>query len=171
MTYEIVRGSVRHIRPMARRMRAAGAVALQSLGADPRRAFHDVVLGSRYCRTALSEGVPIAMWGIHGAIMASEAEVWLVLSDDAARIPISVVREARASLKEILASYARVTTVVIPDDEASVRFALYLGFCAAGEAEGRVGGHRARARRILSDPQLKVPVGDGFVVALTYGGD
>jgi len=168
MNFEIVPTSVRHIRPMARRMRGAVAVSLSGYGFDPRKALHRVVLDSAYCRTAKADGFPIAMWGIVAPALASTAYVWLVMSDEVAKMPRSVVVTAREELAAIMESYDEIATTVLPDDEAAIRFALYLGFHDDDEEEPA--SHKVRAKRLRENPHNRIPVGDGYVVAVSYRG-
>ena len=153
---------------MAHRMRAAAAVSLQGYGFDPRRALHRVVLDSAYCRTAKVDGEVAAMWGIVAPALASTAYVWLVMSDEIGRIPRLVVQTAREELAEMMEVYEEIATTVLPDDEAAIRFALYLGFHDDDEEEP--GSHKVRAQRLRENPRHRIPVGDGYVIALGYHG-
>ena len=166
--FEVVRTSPHYIRPMARRMRAAAAVSLQGYGFDPRRALHRVVLDSAYCRTAKVDGEVVAMWGIVAPVLASTAYVWLVMSDEIAKVPRFVVQTAKEELAEMMETYEEVATTVLPDDEAAIRFALYLGFHDNDDEEPA--SHKVRAQRLRENPRHRIPIGDHFVIALGYHG-
>lgn len=138
-------------------------MTLQSFGFDPRRALHRAMRSSFYCRTALMDGKPVAMWGIKGNLMCDVAFVWLVLSDDIANIPGAITREARRELRAIMANYRELATTVLPDDAAAVRFAVYLGFHDRHE-----GKRKDIEREILANPRYRIPIGDSFVLGLGY---
>ncbi len=146
---EIVPASPRHIRPLAKRLRAGACVALMDRGFDPRRALHDAFMGSHYCRAALVDGRVAAMWGLEGPLLGGAAKIWLALSEEVGHLPVMIVREARRELAEIAAVYGGIEAAVLPEDQAAVRFASFLGFREHGE---------------------RIPTGDGYVISLKYGG-
>ena len=164
--HEIVPASIRHIRPMSRAMRAAACITLERFGQDPRRSLHRAFIASNYCRTALIDGKPVAMWGVVGALMSNVASVWLVIAQDIVGLPLTIVREARNELAHAMANYHELTTTVLPDDEAAVRFALYLGFhgCDGDDDAPR----KMRYDDLMTDPRHRIPVGDSYVIGLGY---
>lgn len=167
MSYSVVPASVRHIRPMSRRLRAAACLTLQAFGHDPRRALHRIFLNSFYCRTALIEDRPVAMWGVTGTLLNDVVYVWLVMSDDIANIPRTIVWEAKKELSNIMANYREIATTVLPDDDAAIRFAVYLGF---QDVDGAIPleGRKAIEHDIRENPKHRIPVGDGYVISLGY---
>lgn len=146
MRYEIVPGSIRHIRPMSRAMRSAGAAAIEGFGFNPRAGLRRAFVASHHVRTALIDGRPVAIWGLAGSLLAHETTAWLVLSDEAGEMPIAIVREARQQLASAAQDYEEVVATVLPEDERSVRFAEFLGF-KAGD---------------------KIAMGDGYVLKMHY---
>jgi hypothetical protein len=144
---------------MSGSMRTACAVALGEMGFNPREGLRRALIASSYCRTALIDGKPAAMWGVIGGLMAHSANVWLVLSDEAVRIPRAVLREAKAELGHIMQDYVVVSATVLPDDAAAIRFALHLGF---GGDDGEPWGE------IMADPRYRMPVGDVSAIRLVY---
>jgi hypothetical protein len=163
--HEIVPASIRHIRPMSRRLRVAACITLERFGQDPRRALHRAFIASNYCRTALIEGKPVAMWGVCGALMSNVASVWLVIAEDIVNLPLAIVREARAELAHVMNNYHELVTTVLPDDAAAVRFALYLGFQGGEEDDA---SRKVRYEGIMTDPKYRIPVGDSYVIGLGY---
>jgi hypothetical protein len=158
--------SVRHIKPMAARLRAAACITLQGYGHEPRRALHRVFLASFYCRTALIEDKPVAMWGVTGTLLGEQAYVWLVISDEIAGMPYAIVREAKRELATIMQDYSEIATTVLPDDDAAIRFAIYLGF--HDRHDDRHLNRRETEREIRSDPRNRIPIGDSYVIGLGY---
>lgn len=165
--YCIVPASPRHIRPMAAKLRAAACITLQAFGYEPRRALHRIFLNSFYCRTALIDGKPVAMWGVTGTLLGDVAYVWLVLSDDIASMPRSIVKEAKRELSAIMENYREIATTVLPDDAAAIRFAVYLGFHDNHEG-GDTQSRKALERDIRENPKHRIAVGDHYVIRLAY---
>ena len=161
----IVPASIRHVKPMGSKLRAAACITLQGFGMEPRRALHRAFLASHYCRTALVDGKPVAMWGVKGTMLGDSAIVWLVLSNDVTRMPITIVRTAKAELAKVMESNNEVAITVLPDDEAAVRFAVHLGFHDR-EDEGLT--KRELCEQIITDPKYRIPIGDSFVIAMGY---
>lgn len=162
MTYEIVKASARHVRPMSKRMRVAGSIAMQNYGENPRSALHRVFVASTYCRTALIDDKPAAMWGVAGNLLSETAFVWLVLAEETGRMPHAIVREARSELQRVMDNYSRIMMTVLPDDAPSVRFALHLGF---RPMDGDFMGDEHDA---LTNPRFRIPTGDSYVVQMGY---
>lgn len=168
MDYEVVPASVRHLKPMSAQLRAAACITLQDFGIDPRHALHRAFIASRYCRTALMDGRPIAMWGVKGTMLGDTAAVWLVLSQDVTHMPVAVVKEAQAELARIMQTVDEIAITVLPDDEAAIRFACHLGF---HDREDIRLSRKELVRAIMDDPKYRIPIGDQFVIALGYHPD
>lgn len=128
LKYEIVPSKIIHIAPLARAMREEAAESLQNFGANPRRSLHHAFISSHFCRTIVEEGKPIAMFGLHGTMLGDTAMVWLVLTKRAVAASFRVALEARRQLREMERLYPMISTLILKDDEAAVRFALVLGF-------------------------------------------
>lgn len=166
-TYSIVPASIRHLKPMAAQLRAAACITLQGFGLTPRPALHRAFLASSYCRTAMRDGKPIAMWGVKSTLLGDTALVWLVLSESVTSMPISIVKEAKAELAKVMETKREIAITVLPDDEAAIRFAVYLGFHDRDNDDGHL-SRKALCQAIVADPQHRVPVGDHYVIALGY---
>lgn len=128
-------------------MRMGGAVTVEAFGFNPREGLRRAFVASHHVRTALIDGRPIAMWGLYGPLLAWETYVWLVLAEEAADIPFTVVREARRALAAAASMYDEVIAGVALDDTKAVRFARFLGFTQDSEPE---------------------PYGDGYVLRMRY---
>ena len=166
--YSIVRASIRHIRPMSEVMRPASAAAVQGYGFNPRTGLRRAFTSSFHCRTALVDGKPVAMWGVAGTLLGDTANVWLVLSAAAQKMPRAVLREAKAELEQTMRYYGAVVTTVLPDDAASVRFAIHLGFRGATEDGENESIDDDIQRDILANPKYRIPLGDSYAIRLGY---
>ncbi len=148
---------MRHLKPMASRMRGAASIALQGFGFDPRWALHRAFNAAFYCRSAMIDGKPAAMWGACGTLLGEHAYVWLVLSDDVVGMPRAILKEARRELMGVMESYPAISATVLPDDQASVRFARHLGFGAEHVGED-----------VMTDERYRIPVGDHYAIRMVY---
>jgi hypothetical protein len=160
--YTIVPSSIRHVKPMSARMRAAGSIAVQAFGLVPREALHRAFMSSYYCRTALKDDRPVAMWGVAAPIIGDTAAIWLVLAQDMGIPPLPIVRKAREELERVAETYPRVMMTVLPDDEDSVAFALFLGF---RPTDGEVFGEGDEG---MTNPRFRIPIGDSYIVQMGY---
>lgn len=136
-TYHVVIGSIRHVKPLGAVMRQNICLSLTTAGMTPRDALRHALVASRYCRTALRDGVPVAMWGATSPLLCDKAMVWIVLRAGAARIATAVVRRARRELAEMQDAIGDLYAVIETDDDRSLAFARHIGF---NEVERHSGG-------------------------------
>lgn len=161
--YSIVPSSIKHVKPMARCMRTASCMAVEGYGYDPRAGLRRAFVASLLCRTALIDGHPAAMWGVVAGMLDDSASVWLVLSEAIQALPRAILREAKAELDRVMADYPHVAATMLPDDAASIRFALHLGF--GGTHRGKFEDMRVDA---LTNTAYRIPLGDSYAIQLTY---
>lgn len=133
--YDVVPSSVRHIKPLSISLRPAACATLRAFGADPRRALHQVLRQSSYSRTAILDGLPVAMWGAAGAMLSDSLTVWAALGNDAVRFPLAIVRRARAELEKIGEHGTELRAMVATEDERAILFARTIGFAQSDEFE------------------------------------
>lgn len=165
--HRVVPSSILHVKALVRTMRRDAHVTVTGAGYDPRRALHRTMRQSHHCRTALIDGRPVAMWGVVGALLAERASVWLVMAEGVTSMPRSIVREAEAQLAEIRRHYSEIVVTILPEDETALRFAIYLGFRDRHDGNDRR-DRKAVERRIRTNPKNRVPLADGYVIALGY---
>lgn len=137
--YEIVPASVLHVRPLSASLRPAACMTLQAFGLDTRAALRRAFAGSAYCRTALIDGVPAAMWGLSGSLLTDTATVWLALGQRAAAVPVAVMRGAISELEEMLRGRSTLFARISREDDAALIFARSIGFTPAREIEAPEG--------------------------------
>lgn len=165
--YEVVTASPRHLRRLSADLRAASCMALDRFGVDHRRGLHHAFVQSFYCRTALMDDRPVAMWGAVGSLLDEGVFVWLAISNRLVTMPPLVLRAARSELRAIMERYGQLSTTILPDDEPSLQFAVALGFHDRDEDED-LGRRKTLAASIKADPRYKLPIGDGYAIGLTY---
>lgn len=164
MIYEVVPTRALHIRRLALKLRPIARTTLGRHGIDARRALHDAVIQSHFCRTALIDGEPQAMWGLKAPILSDAAYVWLAMSDMVTRFPKSIVVEARRQIAEMAAGYRELFTILIPEDKPSVAFAAFLGFDAGDDK--RTMSRRAKEAELLEYPHIEAV--NGNVIAVRW---
>lgn len=155
--YEVVPGSIRHVKPLALSLRPASCAALRGFGQDPRRALLSAFTASSYARTAMIDGAPVAMWGTHGVLMSNQATIWAAFSKAATQFPLAIVRRARAELNAMAEGGNRLYAAVLKEDERAMLFAETIGFRQTDEIPAALG---MQAMVFRSAPSNK-PVLDG----------
>ncbi len=128
MTYSVVPASVRHIKFISEHLRPEAAQTSKWFGLQPRVGLRLDLIRSLYCRTAIKDGVPVAIWGAKGVTLSERAVVWLALTDLAVRFPVSIMRQARKELAELSGSGLHLSAEIDPTDKKAVQFARALGF-------------------------------------------
>lgn len=140
MNYEISPSCIRHVKPLARLLRPAACITLQSFGENVRRSLQQAYLSSSYSRTALVDGAPVAMWGIQGVLLMDYAIVWLAMSETITQRPLAVVRCAKRELETMSDRAGRLYARISKDDERARLFAETLGFRSSPQLPDPVPG-------------------------------
>jgi hypothetical protein len=83
---------------------------------------------SPYCKAWMIDGRLAALGGVEGPLVAESGYVWLVISREAAKHPIAVLRTAKRHLSEIMKVKKELSTTIIRKDSPSFRLAGWLGF-------------------------------------------
>lgn len=170
--FEIVEAKPWHCGQMLRILRAEHRNALAKIGSNPHAELRRQFAESSFRKAWLIDGKLAALGGVNGMMLSGWGFIWLVLSEQARRYPIAIVKEARRQLDEIMIAKRELSTTILPDDAAARRLAIYLGFHVADEGPGAPAYCR-RARRELFDvidttPDARIPLGAGFVFAMGY---
>jgi hypothetical protein len=74
--------------------------------------------------------------------------------------------EAKRQLEILTERKRELSIAILPDEEASLRFAVFLGF-ETGEDICR-GRRRWVLREITRNPDVRKPIGNGYVIPMTY---
>ncbi len=125
----------------------AGAVAaylpepqrrvINARGHDPRRVLRQRIIGSD-AWVALIDGETAAVWGVEGTLLAPSAYVWLAVTPRAKKLPVLMVRTAKAELAKLSAMRGTLVTAIETVDKEAIRFAEFLGFRHDEETGGQV---------------------------------
>lgn len=164
-----------HCGMMVRRMRAEHSQAHAMLGVDARRQHEELRASfhaSCFRRAWLIDGQLAALGGVVGTALSAHGFIWLVLTDQARRYPVAVVKEARRQLAEVMVTFREIYTTVLPNDAAARRLAIFLGFHVAHDGAGQMAVSRAGRRTLAEfldvEERCHVPMGNGHVIAMGY---
>ena len=141
----IVPADLAHVYALARAMRAADAAEATALGLDPVRALRASYRMSLFARTAFFDGAIAAMWGLNGDVLSDNGRPWLVTAAAIERLPVTFVREAKATVAAMLSLKGTLENYVAADYGRAVRFLEVIGF--ALDPPAPFGPHGALFRR------------------------
>jgi hypothetical protein len=127
-TFETSEGRAHHGGQIARHLRVGHRIALGSRAGQTHQQIRDRFDDSSFSRAWFVDGRLAALGGVCGGIISPEGFVWLAITEAATRFPIAMTKEALKHLGDVMLIKRRLTTVVLRDDLASVRFAEALGF-------------------------------------------
>lgn len=133
--YTVEPASIRHVKPLALSLTQTACGTLRAFGLEPRRALFRAFTDSRYSRTALIDGIPVAMWGIIGPALSGNAEVWLALGDKASRYPLSIVRRTKSELADMAERCGILYARIRREDRRAMLFAVTMGFRISEQAD------------------------------------
>lgn len=170
--FTIVEGKPWHCGQISRALRFAHLEAVARMGFDSHRELRQRFDDSQFCRAVLIDGKLGALGGVMGTRLSATGFIWCALTDEAAKHPVSITKIARRQLQEIMAVKRELVTSIMVDDSASARFAIFLGFVpATGKqmppAFSRI-GRRGMAEQLNADVDARIPVGPGYVLAMSY---
>lgn len=173
-TFDIIEARAHHCGQMARLLRIEHQQAVARLGLNSHRELRERFGQSSFRRAWLIDGGLAALGGVTGAKISGHGFLWLAISERARRCPVAIVKEARRQLAEIMIVKRELATTILAGDAAARRLAIYLGFHVADEGPGAP-AHSRFARRDLdrhldADPDIRIPLGAGFAIAMGYHG-
>jgi hypothetical protein len=110
---EIVPATVAHAESLAPRLRCADLEEIKAgSGEDPLKVLKDGIRVSVPCKTALRDGLPIAIFGVVPEVPGMYGRIWLLGSDDLKDVPLEFCRTTRKVLKEFHQDYPVMGNVV-----------------------------------------------------------
>lgn len=131
--------------------------------------------GSFWRKAGLIDGHLVGMGGVLGSPIDTTGFVWMALSDEVRKHPLAVARVLRSLLKEIMETRHELATVVIPEDDAALRLAVFMGFHCEHEGPGKPVngrfGRRHLSEYIKKNTELRMRIGNGTCVPLGYHRD
>lgn len=173
--FTVIEAKAWHCGAIARRLRREHRNALSAAGVDIHRELRSMFDASAFRRAWLIDGDLAAIGGVAGTALSVTGYVWVAMTEQAARYPVALVKEARRQLGEIMGIQRELATTVIPDDPAAARLAVFLGFHVSHEGRGQRAlsrfSRRDLIRFIATDENLRIPVGKAYAIAMGYHHD
>lgn len=168
----ITEAKMRHAGPMIRRLRREHALAFAAIGLNSHQELRNTMAASSYRRAGFLNGELAALWGVTGSLLSATGFVWLCLSNEAARHPMLILRGAKRQLDEIMETKTELATTVLRDDEAALRFCVYLGFHVGHDGDGAPAtskwGRRTLIEYVRTNPDIRLPAGRSWVMPMGY---
>lgn len=157
--FEIVEGKTQHCGLMVRRLRQDHREAVARLGVNTHRELRRAFDDSSYRRALLIDGQLAGLGGVQGSALSSTGVIWLAFSQEATRYPHHLAKICRRQLAMILTVKHELSTFILPADEASFRFAKFMGFQMLRNSPVDIGEGKAipmvirRERKISYTPE------------------
>lgn len=173
--FSIIEARTNHCGQMVRLLRHEHQLAVAQIGMNSHRELHTLFHSSSFRRAWLIDGKLAALGGVSGTKMAATGFIWLLLSQNATRYPIAIIKEARKQLDEIMKVKRELATTILGGDEAAKRLAIFLGFHVSHEGSGQEAhsrfGRRDLARHVTANTDLRITVGNGYAIPMGFHHD
>lgn len=164
-----------HCGQMTRILRIEQTAAMAGAGIDVHRELRTMFDNSMFRRAWLIDGRLAAMGGVAGSPLESTAYLWMAMSREAQRHPVALVKMLRGQLREARATHPMLVTTLLPEDEASIRFAVFMGFHIRRSGPGASVVSRPSRRDLMSliasDPDIRVPLGKSYAMTVVHTGE
>lgn len=173
-TFAIIDAKPHHCGQMVRLLRIEHQSAIARLGLNSHRELRERFDQSSFRRSWLIDGKLAALGGVTGAKISGHGFLWLAISERARKYPVAIVKEARRQLAEVMLVKRELATTILNGDDAARRLAVFLGFHVADDGPGAPAysrfARRDLTRHLDNDPDIRIPIGDGFAIAMGYHG-
>lgn len=121
------------VHDLAPRLREADALEMTALGEDPAECLRHSWAGSPIRRAVEVDGKVAALWGVYGDLFGGVGIPWFLTAPEIERIPVTMVRQGRAEVSDMLGLYPRLENYVAASYRGAVRFVELLGFTVDAE--------------------------------------
>jgi len=153
--FEIVEAKTQHCGQMVRKLRDDHKAAVTRLGVNTHRELRKAFDDSSYRRALLIDGVLSGLGGVTGPVMAATGMIWLAVTEEATRYPQHIAKIARRQIELILTVKRELNAFVLPADEASLRFAKFIGFQTLRNTPVEIGEGTAVPMIIRKSPKVQ----------------
>ena len=126
--FEVIDPKPYHCSLMARLLRDRHRDLLEKAGTNAHRTLRDSFDNSSYRRMLLIDGKVGILGGVVGPAISSTGYLWVAISDEAKKYPVTLVRVIKREMAVIASTRLELTALVIFGDEKAQRFATFLGF-------------------------------------------
>ena len=171
--FRVVEAKPWHCGQMARMLRVEHARAVALIGLDSHRELRAMFDDSTFRRAWYVDDQLAAVGGVTGPALSSYGIVWLAFTNAATKYPKAMIKEARRQIQLIMQTKHLLISSILDGDDASERFAIFLGFVPASDvdhilpAETRYGRVEV-ARQLKEIDEVRVPLGTGYVKLMAY---
>jgi hypothetical protein len=169
-TFDLIDAKTWHCGQVIRILRREQKEAMAVIGVDShyelRAAFDD----SAYRRAWLIDGRLVGIGGVAGPMLSPFGMVWLALSNKATKYPLALVRLLRRELDHVMETKRTLLTTILVGDEASERFAVFMGFVPLGGPNYILGASSRFGRKEVAR-QMKEMGGEGYIRIMEYRGN
>lgn len=171
--FQVIPARPYHVGQIIRRLRREHAQAFALVGLNAHRELRRTFMQSSIVRAGTLNGELSALWGVTGPLLAPQGFIWMVISNELAKHHALVARFTKAQIDEFMQTKVELTTQVLPEDKAAIRFACFLGFHVAHDGGGgeRAYDRQGRIRLIRyleTTPEIRRPVGKSFEIPMGY---
>jgi hypothetical protein len=168
-TFDLIEAKTWHCGMMIRMLRREQKEAMAAIGVDSHRELRAAFDDSAYRRAWLIDGKLVGIGGIAGPMLSPFGLVWLALSNKATKYPLALVRLLRRQLDELMETKRILLTTILGGDEASERFAVFMGFVPL-DGPNYILGVSSRFGRKEVARQMKETGGEGYIRIMEYRG-
>ena len=172
-TFDIVEAKAWHCGAMSRLLRQEHAKAIAMIGLNSHRELRAAFDESIFRRAWLIDGHIAALGGVTGSAASALGIVWLAVAAKAGKYPLEMIKEARRQIADIMTVKRMLICTILDGDEASERFAIFLGFVPKKDdewimpAETRY-GRKEVARQLKEIDEARVALGSGYVRVMQF---
>lgn len=161
-----------HCGQIIRRLRFEHQIALNRVGRDAHADLRATFDESSYRKAVYIDGRLAAVGGSTGQLASAMSYVWMALTEEATQHPMILLRIIREQLNIIMLTKREIALTIIGGDEAATRLAVFLGFHVEDDGPGAPaytkGGRRFLSAHLESTPELRHPIGSGYVIGMGY---
>lgn len=118
-----------HVAVLKSNLRAEDANEILRFGVSIQHALWRGYRQSVYRKTALIDGVPVAMWGCCGIMLGNKSQVWLLTTVDVHKIsPLRFVRIYQDEVYKMLKLFPMLENYALAEYDAAIRLLDICGF-------------------------------------------
>ena len=128
MEYEVVEATYAHILDLRGRLRPMDRRECLGRSGGLRKVIRDTFHQSLFAKSFRLDGRTIAMCGMGGMLLGDEGHPWLLTAPEVERFPVSLVKEARYAVGEMLSIKPHLWNYVLSDYSQAVKLVSMLGF-------------------------------------------
>lgn len=128
LRYRIVEAEPAHLRAIRNRLRTDDLLEITALCQTSPQALWRSYSASTFRRAAIVDGEVAAVWGCAGSSLGLIGVPWLLTAPEVERIPVAMVREARAEVGKMLGLYGFLENIVAARYVRACKFLEVVGF-------------------------------------------